>query len=349
MAIYQAKFLQPYNTTIDGTAINPFTFVCQGTTITKYNAKIYRVSDNVQVYTTGDIVLSPVKYNNDTVSFNVPALTVTNGTQYKWDVTTFENATSATSFQVTFWANAIATLTMTVPATITAQSYTFTATYSQANSVPLSYYYFVLSDVTGEIERTDATYSGSLSFKFQGFVSGNSYGIQVFGVTNNGASVQSPKYNFNVTYPKPSIDTVLQIIQDCKSTMVNIVWGTAVQILGTISGTYAYIQNYMSSNYYAIQLNSGAYYSANLTIPDVFSTIVQVKPNGFTTGKIVELTGSSGSYEIGYDGTRFYYNNKSVLGYSIPIALPTTDYILVVNPTDAYVKINSVQYRIFTT
>lgn len=347
MAIYQSKFLQPYNTTIDGTAINPFTFVCQGTTITKYNAKIYRVSDNVQVYTTGDVILSPVKYNNDTASFDVPANTLTNGTQYKWDVTTYENASFVTSFQVTFWANATATLSMTVPSTITTQSYTFTATYLQANSVPLSYYYFVLSDITGELERTDLTFSGNVTTTFDGFVSGNSYGVQVFGLTNNGANVQSPVYNFTVAYAKPNINIVPTISQDCKSGLVTATWGNVVQITGSVSGTSSYIQNYGVADNWALDLANGAYWTANVNIPSTMSTVVQVKPDGFTTGKIVELLNGTG-YEFGYDSStqRFYFIIGGVYGYSSVVTLPTTDYFVILNPTEAYVRIGSTIYTV---
>jgi len=353
MAIYQSISLIPSNTTttvIDGTELNVFSFMCQGTTITKYNATIYKLSDNSVVYTTGDVPLSPVGYNGDTVSFNVPINTLTNGTQYKWNVTTYENASSITSFTATFWANAKATISMTIPSTISAQSYNFTATYVQTDNVPISYFYFVLSDSTGIIKQTDLTFSGNVKTTFSGFVDDNSYTVQVFGMTSNGYMFNSPVYMFNVNYPQPSISIVPTVIQNCKTSIVDIKWGGVVVIGGSVIGAYSYIQNYGLSNNWALSLGDTSYYSSDFEIPETFSYRMSYKPIDFTSGKMVSFQSTEGTkmYEFGYDSTysRFYVNINGSYGYSQILPLPTTDFMVFLNPLDAYVRIDNILYQI---
>lgn len=353
MAIYQSTFLSPSSLsvpTIDATVINPFSSTVQGTKCTKYNAKIYKLSDNTQVYSTGDIVLSPVKYNNDVITFNLPSSTLTNGTQYKWDVTTFEDLVSITSSQVLFNANANATFTMAVPSTINTQSYTFTATYNQSNNVPLSYFYFVLSDSTGVLEKTNLIFSGNVSYQFSGFVDNNSYSIQVFGMTSNGYAFNSPIYNFITDYPQPSISIVPTISQNCNTSIVDITWGKVVVIGGSVNGgSYTYLQNYGMASNWAIELADDAVYSANIDIPELMNVRLQVKAVSFTSGKIIELVNvANNNYEFGYDNIygRFYFKINGSYGYSEPIALPTVDFYVFLRPLDAYIKINDILYPI---
>jgi hypothetical protein len=236
---------------------------------------------------------------------------------------------------------------MTVPTTITTQSYTFTSTYTQSNNVPLSYFYYVLSDSTGELKRTDLTFSGNVTVTFDGFVSGNNYSVQSFGKTINGADVQSPIYNFTVAYAQPNINTVPTIMQDCNSGLVDITVGNIVQITGTPSGSTSFLQNYGVAGNWALDLNNSASWSANVNIPETMSTTIQVKPDGFTTGKILELINGV-SYEFGYESAtnRFYFIIGGIYGYSDVIALPTIDYFVVLHPTQSYVKIGSTIYSV---
>lgn len=350
MAIYQAKFLSPSNTAIDGTLANIFSCVLQGTTITKYNAKAYNNSTGTQVYTTGDVVLSPVRYNNDFLSFTVPLNTFTNGIEYKWEITTFEGSASATSIQVVFKANATASLTSTTPSSITSQSYTFAFTYSQAQNIPINYWYMEFRDSNNDLLlRTENQYNGNITYKYSGFASGESYSVKCIVVNTNGVEVQSPIYNFSVTYARPNINVVPTIIQDAFSSIINVIWGAVTIITGVLNGTSTYIQNYGIANNWALNLNSNSYVDFSLNIPNNFTAIVPVKHNvGFTNGVICELNGANGSYYIGYDNTlgKYYFNNKGIIGYSQALPLPTTDYILFVRSTDAFVKINNIMYRI---
>lgn len=350
MSIYQAKNLTPSSiiggATIDATMSNMFSFTCQGSTTDKFNIKIYKVSDNTQVFTTGDIPLSPVKYNNETVDLLLPANILTNGIQYKWTVTTYEGANSATSLQVTFWANSNATFSLSIPSIINAPSYTITATYNQSNGVPLSYYYFVLSDSTGELERTDLIFSGNVTYTFSNFVNDNTYMVEIFGVTNNGYEFNSGVYSFIVSYSKPNINIVPTITQDCKTSLGSVVWGDAVQINGSVSGTSSYLQNYMVADNWALSLGSGSYYYADVDIPSTMNVEISYVPNGITNGKLIELIRATSTYEFGYNSTmgRFYSNIGGVIGYSQSIAFPSSEFIIVLNSTVAYVRINNIVY-----
>lgn len=348
MAIYQATRLSPANTAIDGTLANLFSFICNGSSITKYNVKAYRNSDNVQVYTTGDVVLSPVKYNKDKVEFTVPINTFTNGVEYKWDVTTYEGTSFATSYQVLFKANATATLTSTTPSSITTQSYTFNFVYTQAQNIPIEYWYMEFYDNSNVLLlKTDNAYNGNVSYKYRGFVSGNNYYVKATVVSSNGATVTSPIYNFSVSYAKPNINIIPSVVQDKFTSIVSLIWGSVVQIAGSVIGSFGFVQNYAIANNYALDIiNSGDYYSADINIPQVSTTIVPIAPYSFSDGILVRQSGVDGDYIVGYDGTRFYFNNKGVMGYSVPITLTGDEYIVFLRPTDAYVKMGTNIYRL---
>lgn len=349
MAIYQAIRLTPTNTAIDGTLPATCSFVCKGSTITKYNAKFLRTSDNVQVYTTGDVPLSPVKYDGNTVTFIVPPSTFTNGIEYKWYVDTYEGTSMATSIQIIFKANQTPTVTSTIPATINAQSYTFQFTYTQAQNVPIQYWYLEFKDSFGKIiETTDKFFNGNISYQKGGFISGQNYSVKAYTVNSSGVETSSPIYNFTASYGKPNITIVPTIIQDAITSIVTILWGSAVVVFGAVTGTYAFIQNYGLFGNWALNLSGGSIFTIARTIPEVQSTIISLNPNGFTDGKIATLKGFYGDYEFGYEAvnTRFYFNNKGVFGFSQSVPLPTDDYHIIIRPQNAYVKINDVLYEL---
>lgn len=349
MAIYQSKFLSPMNTSIDATVNNIFSCILQGSSITKYNAKIYNNSTGVQVYTTGDVPISPTKYNGDLLEFTVPQNTLTNGIEYKWEITTFEQTSSATSMPSIFRALTTPTVAISLPTTITSQSYTFNFSYSQVQNVPILYWYMEFRDSNNELlKTTDRNYNGNISYKYSGFVSGQTYSVKAIVVSSSGLESQSAIYNFAVAYSKPNVTLIPTIVQDCVTSIVNIIWGGAIIVFGVITGTYSYIQNYGIINNWALDLGGGGKFSITTNIPETQTSIIAIKHNGFTGGAIAKLVGSYGDYEFGYDTatSRFYFNNKGIFGYSQTMPLPTVDYHIFIRAQNAYVKINNILYKL---
>lgn len=348
MSVFQSVFLSPSNIAIPATATN--NYECEIRTNTKadkYKIVIRKVSDNTVVKDTGDIVLSPVLYNGDKLTVPLLVNTLVNGTEYKWDITTYDGAQSATSIQSVFKCNSLASLSSTIPSTITSQSYDFTFVYSQSENIPLKYHSFIYYDVNNNIiKQTDNDYSGRLTNKFNGFISGSTYSIKCIGETQNNVLVESPKYTFSVSYSKPNINITPVINQDKNTSIVEFIIGELVQITATSSGTYSYLQNYGITDNVALQLDSGSWIQYPLNVPIGFNCSFMINLTNFTVGKFIEFIGLDGNYEIGYDGNRFYYNNKGTLAYSIPITKPTIDIVVNVKGTDVSIVINNVMYKI---
>ena len=81
MAIFKPNQLSPQNTTIDATSDNTFSWVTNGTVQSGYRMYIYNNDTDALVYDSTEQV-SPNQYHD------VPALSLTNGIDYKWFVNT---------------------------------------------------------------------------------------------------------------------------------------------------------------------------------------------------------------------------------------------------------------------
>lgn len=92
--IYKPSYANPYLTPIDATKDNVFSCYLNadgGTQINKYNLTIKSLT-GTQVFTTGDVTLSPVLYNQNTLNITVPSSsTMINGVDYIWNIKLYES------------------------------------------------------------------------------------------------------------------------------------------------------------------------------------------------------------------------------------------------------------------
>lgn len=353
MAIYEAIYFTPYNVAIDATLTNTFSCTLQGTRIDKYRLYIYDNSDNSLDYDTGDVVISPAKYNNDQLEINIPANTLVNGKEYKWQVKTFEGINNVLSIPVLFKTNKTATISFTVPSTIENQAYDFIGTYTQDDGIPIEYYYFVFKDSDGDIIlQQDRNYDQRLEYTFDGFNNNTNYTMQVFGATQNGMAVNSPIYSFSTSYPQPNVNIIPSITQDKKTSISTIAWGNLTQINGSVTGTYEYINDFMYTGNKALKLDSGSVLNYNINVPEMFTLkFVWDVPTELNSGIIVELDGIAKNYKFGYntESSRFYFENGSIFGYSYIIpqyAIQNKSILVVIRPTDCILIIDNVLWYV---
>lgn len=339
MAIYQSTNLVPRNNAIDASVDNNFTCQVNGTLIDKYRLRIFLVSNNNLVYDSMEQTITPALVDKDTLTVLVPAASgMSNGNEYKWSIQTFEGSNSATSIEISFFANTNPVVTLTVPDPITTQSHTFTPVYTQAEGIPIEESYFIFSDGQGnQILRTPDNLTGNLSYTFNGFLSGESYQVQFFWLNARGVSDSTPINNFSVTYSAPNINIKPTPTQDRNTSIINIAWSNIVVIPGVSTGTFSYIDNFGYQGNSALDLDANSTVSWDVNIPEQFSTIFRIQLQAGFTGDLPEHIIGSSTYRVGYDGTRWYFNNRGAQGFSQPIALSTNILFIVVRPTDVVI------------
>ena len=278
MAFYRPSFLSPESIAISGSQNNDFS--CQvnvsGETVTNYRLKILSMA-NASIYDTGTVSASPNKFDKERLYHTVPSGTLTNGNQYKWAITTNPSAaTPVYSKETAFWAYSTPTVVFnSTPTTITAKSYNFVCTYTQAQSVPFTKWRMIWYDVSNSIiEDSGWNYSGYISHTFDGFTDTATYKVKCFVENQVGVIVDTDFYIFLVDYSAPNIDVspVTTLYPDIGA--VEVAWGRAVQITGDSTGTIGYYPDFMVPGNFGLALDSSTptVYFDNLNIPASFTT-----------------------------------------------------------------------------
>ena len=332
--IYEPKFLQPWNVSVDMSVNQTFTAVMQGVKVTDYQLKIYNNDTGALLYDSTKLTLNPVLYNNQTLLHTVPANSVGTVRNLKWTLSIWNGSETVTSREKFFNNYSKPTLSLS-PATINTQTYTFIATYSQAQNIPPKQFkYTLFNSNQSEISNSDWQFNGSVVWTFDGFISGNIYYVRIETYDIYNVYTVSGDVEFNVSYTQPSAllaPTVENLYEDSG---IKIVFSGVFDNVGSSAGTIAYVDDYHNPTGKALSLASGATAMwNNLKIQDVFTDIFAWKPPATNfTGRIkrIENTSTGKYFEIGYDGNKFYYNINGIIQYTIPIVLDTNKWYLMI-------------------
>ena len=173
---------------------------------------------------------SQVVYQSTVTSYSfnhlVPAHTLINGQYYYYYFNTYnvDNVMSANSNSVQFYCYNSPVLTFTnMPSdnVIQAASYNFAVSYTQIEGEYVNYVNFYLYNASGTQIGASSEMYGELAvpqafdYTFNGFENGNSYSIEVKGVTVNGTQVTTGKIDFIAKYYNPSLFTLLNLENKC--------------------------------------------------------------------------------------------------------------------------------------
>ncbi len=264
--------------------------------------------------------------------------------------------TSATSRETPFFCYSTPTVTMSVastplsstPLTINSKKSIFTGIYTQAEGVGLNYWFMVFADNLGNIvSQTSNSYSGNVQYTFDGFLNNTTYQVYTVVVNQQGVTSVSPTYPFNVSYSNPSLNIVptATLLPDLSA--VNIAWAAPLQINGIVTGTSSYVSGLFTPTNTGLKLNTSSYIEYDLSIPIGFTVMVDYIPDpSFTSGVMMELDDTSNlSYQIGYDGTKFYYNSNGIVVSGTPKALPTNPFLIAVKDTEVLIISNNQIYE----
>jgi hypothetical protein len=309
--LFAPSSLNPDSISFDATKVYKFTFKNNGDVQTHYNLKIYNNSTSAQVYTSNKTASSISEHN-------LPANSLTNNLEYKYQLEVFSNAQSVLSEFIFFKTNTTPIITMTVPSSISTTSSIFSATYSQAQSIPFNKFKFILYDSVDEILLSSGwQYGYNLTYTFDGFVNNKTYKVECITDSQYSLGGSSGKKTFSVSFVAPDAANILQAIPDNNNGTVQIGWSSIDETYAKVIGTYSYVTGKFNKG---VQLNAQSSITYEKNVPEDYTINFWVKLASGFVGNILHL--GNAEFIVGYNGTRFYVKTNGDAIYSLPINLP---------------------------
>jgi len=328
---------------IDGNNNNIFTWDFQsdsGEIQTSYQLLIYSLA-NATIYDS-TVASTPNHFHT------VPLSTLTNGTTYKWKV--IVNGIYTSTVQV-FNATTTPTISVdTLPNPFIHQFYNFTATYAQAQSIPVKSFKWYLYDSTGLnlIQQSDEIIGQTIQYQFDYLADSTQYWVKVRVRNQAETTVSSTPLTFVPNYTKPYDPTLFQVSADNSTGLNKLDWSSVVTQIGSVTGTYQFVSGVWG---YALHLDSGSYLNYNLSapIPATFTSEIFLKlPSTFNGVLFNFYKNGEVAYEIGYmaNTQRFYYKRGNRFTSGNAIALPNGYFLFIVKPNQIQYKIGGTTYTV---
>lgn len=318
---------------IDGSEKNTFSCIISGTVCVAYQITMLDNNSQTQVYQGQKT--SVTLYNMDELNMDVPSGSFTNGKDLIWkmklwtdkaDIPSFtraEDGGTATKTMVDyietpyyfFKSRSKPVVSISnFSSNITDKKFTFTGSYSQAQNVSIQYYTFNLYNEDEIIDTTGKIFSSNLKYDFDGFVSGQEYDIELICVDQNNVEVSTGKKHFSVIYEAPVLSVKPDIKVEKDIDAVTISWSADKQSIPKSYGNYEIVKNmpFSGTNSVYLSKNSYIYYDSisgeKLSIDEnEFTVFLSVNLDDDFVGNIIELSGVASKYNVGFDGTNFYY------------------------------------------
>ena len=142
------------------------------------------------------------------------------GTQYN----IYSNNLTSNDFY--FRARTTAKLNLTaIPSVIDSKSYTFSATYTQAEDVGFKYYKWTIYNQAGASISTSGTISsGKIEYTFDGFINGNTYGVGLVLENQDGEVLSVTPQYFSVSYALPELNNAPTATVNCEKASIDLTW-----------------------------------------------------------------------------------------------------------------------------
>lgn len=268
--LFPSSFRGSGGDVIDASVANTFSLQLNGTSAcVAYSLSIMQNDTNsTVVYTVAKTTLStpiyPRNYKNEPQRLEVviPSSSgMVNGyaNGYKWNVKLYwDNSNYIECADTFFLAQATPTLTVvSPPVTVTAKSTTLSATYTQANGVPIEWYRWTLLDSNGNsIEDSGEIYSSDIRFAIDGLISGATYTYTLTGQTQSGVSIATVTGTFDVLYDSPDVSGITKFECNMKTGSIKVSFPLLKVIPGTPSdeSDYSYTQDLPIDGEYDLSL-----------------------------------------------------------------------------------------------
>ena len=229
MAILKPSSTSPNNISVDILFPITISWVNQGDRQYSYQIKIY------------DNPTSTLAYDSTKItSFNsfhiVPEGTLINGIQYKYQITVWnQNNVSAVSEWVLFKCSTTPTIQFANVAEddyVYNNSYLFTVSYAQAESVPIKSWKMIIYDESmAVLAITDEIFSEIIEYQFSGLNNNTIYYIECQARSQDNLLASTDKVKFNVQYEVPEAVIELETKNLAREGATQLQWNIS-QIIG---------------------------------------------------------------------------------------------------------------------
>lgn len=342
--LFPSSFRGSGGDVIDASVNNTFSLQINGTSACVAYSAVIMQNDTAStvVYTIAKTTLAtpiyPRNYKNEPqrLEFTVPSTSgMTNGyaNGYKWNVTLYWNSTdSITSADTVFLTQAAPYFTVgTVPATVTTKAITLTATYTQADGVPLEWYQWTLEDARGTlIADMGKIYSNDIRFDLDGLISGEVFTYTLTGETQSGVTVPTETGTFTVSYNEPAVEGVVTTSCNKRTGSVTVAFPLLRVITGTaLNGNYRYITDEPVNDETCIEIDSGnkitfdTVNSVPMDFDDDATHIYSGRPTGNATlYEYTEIDADSNTTKglLTYNGSNLVYTYGGTVILTIPVS-----------------------------
>lgn len=304
MTIQKPYDLSIKNQIIDANLPYTLSWRTSGDTSASFAISIYNNSTNVLVWQL------PRTYSL-ALSYTIPANSIPNGVEYKLEVIVWNSSDqSATSQFVVFTASTTPVVTVAPITTVGNHSNLFTATYTQAESDPISTYVANLYSSDQVLLKTSGVKTGSpLEHRFDLMKNDLTYYIEFVATSKKGLSDSSGLIQFTVVYDNPSMYFTLEAENIPDKASVKLKW-ELVQVIGKTNITPTYISGTK------LDVRTGkVFFDEGFEIINDFTLKIwfeDIEPNV----DLVYLRGSNGTIRVQYESDNMFHLYKTIGQYT---------------------------------
>lgn len=182
--------------------------------------------------------------------------------------TVYDNKVQSNNYY--FRARQTPTLVMEkIPSQINAKSYTFKATYSQAQNVGYKYFEWTIYDSVGNILNQSGQINvGEIIYTFDGFLNNTIYGVGLILENQDGTVITLQPTYFDVSYDLPSFENTPTAELVCDKDAVILAWNPLLINNGVVSNTnadpmpwYDYIQDQPYTDGSSVNIHNNSFIS----------------------------------------------------------------------------------------
>jgi hypothetical protein len=220
---------------IDGAESNVISWKVSGDISVAYALNIYNNADNT-------LAFSVPKTSSYSTSYTLASNSIANAADYKIQIQIWnQSGDTVTSDFVIFTCSSRPVVTLD-PISVASPSYSFTASYSQAESVSLqSWVAYLYNSDRIKIAQSPITTTTPLQYLFSNLQSNVKYYIEFVVTSVKGLVGTSGQVSFTPSYSQPVVNTTLTAT-NVDNAGIQIAWQT-VQIIGHTTGTTSFVNN----------------------------------------------------------------------------------------------------------
>ena len=319
--------------TIDAAEVNEISWSISGDIQAAYNIEILLNSNNSPVFTTGIVTSRSIRHS-------LLSNTLTNGLEYKIRVTAYnQNNESATSDFVIFQTSSRPIVTLPSPIQAESFNYTFTATYSQSESVPLRNWSAFLYDENEQlIDSTRIQTTSNLEWLVSNLQAGKHYYVEFQAISTKGLTGTTGKVLLTVSYYRPQV-TVNLDAKAIPKAGVELSWYIA-QIIGT-ADTATFIDNEKLDT----RNNNPVYFDEGFSTNNDFTMKIWLEDIP-SKQELLTMYGENGTYQLWYDAVLQQFILKKTLNNGLKMEwlsnkLNGNSYYILIQQIGRYINLSA--------